>query len=61
MAKIIGRMRQVMGVAAAAHFCSVDFFPALVKIVCLEDEAATCKRASGSPHSTVWCDVNAKP
>lgn len=37
MDKIIGRMRQVMAVAAvaAACFCSVDFFPALVKIVLL--------------------------
>lgn len=47
--------------AAAARFCSVDFFPALVKIVYLEDETAACQRASGSPHSSVWCGVNAKP
>lgn len=58
MDKIIGRMRQVM---AAACFCSVGFLLALVKIVYLEDETAACQRASGSPHSTVWCGVNTKP
>lgn len=60
MVTIIDRMRQVMAVAAA-RFWPVEFFLALVKIISLEDETAACQKASASPHSTVWCGVDAKP